>query len=205
MTYAVDIETIPDLAMIDFLPEVSASKTLKDPVKIAADIEEKQKKQRENMGLDSIFAKIICIGIYSPEKSFTLMGEEKDIIQEFWDIVGQHSQIITFNGKNFDIDVILKRGIRYGIGNFAVDRLLRDKYKSGRLVDIMSDFCVPGEYRSLNTLSKIFLGKEKKEIDFKLFPELLETEEGRKKIADYCLYDAQLTYELAEKFGYYVD
>ena len=205
MTYAVDIETIPDLTMIDFLPEVSASKTLKDPVKIAADIEEKQKKQRENMGLDSIFAKIICIGIYSPEKSLALMGEEKDIIQEFWDIVGQHSQIITFNGKNFDIDVILKRGIRYGIGNFAVDRLLRDKYKSGRLVDIMSDFCVPGEYRSLNTLSKIFLGKEKKEIDFKLFPELLETEEGRKKIADYCLYDAQLTYELAEKFGYYVD
>lgn len=205
MTYAVDIETIPDLAMIDFLPEVSASKTLKDPVKIAADIEEKQKKQRENMGLDSIFAKIICIGIYSPEKSFALMGEEKDIIQDFWDIVGQHSQIVTFNGKNFDIDVILKRGIRYGIGNFAVDRLLRDKYKSGRLVDIMSDFCVPGEYRSLNTLSKIFLGKEKKEIDFKLFPELLETEEGRKKIADYCLYDAQLTYELAEKFGYYVD
>ena len=96
MTYAVDIETIPDLTMIDFLPEVSASKTLKDPVKIAADIEEKQKKQRENMGLDSIFAKIICIGIYSPEKSFALMGEEKDIIQEFWDIVGQHSQIITF-------------------------------------------------------------------------------------------------------------
>lgn len=203
--FAIDIETIPDLSMVDLLPEVTASKVLKDPAKIAADIEEKKRKQLETMALDPLFAKVICISIYNPKEKYVLMGEEADIISKFWDVVGTKSQLVTYNGKGFDLDVLLKRGVRYGIGRFAIDRFIRDKYKSGRVVDIMEDFCKPGESRSLNTLAKVYLGKEKREIDVKLFPELLETEEGRAQIGEYCLHDARLTWELAEKLGYYMD
>lgn len=205
MSFAIDIETIPDLSMVDLLPPVSASRTLKDPAKIAADIEEKARKQKEAMSLDPLFAKIICIGVYNPHEKIALMGEENQILKDFWSVVGKHAQIITFNGRRFDLDVILKRGVKHGIGNFFLDRFLRDRGKSGRVIDIMDDFCLYGEFRSLDTLSKVYLGKQKKEIDFKLFPELLESEEGRNKIADYCLYDAQLTYELAQKLGYCIN
>lgn len=205
MSFAIDIETIPDLSMIDLLPEVTANKVLKDPAKIAADIEEKKRKQIETMALDSVFAKVVCISIYNPNEKYVLMGEEEEIIGQFWDIVGTKSQLITYNGKGFDLDVLLKRGIRYGIGKFAIDKFIRERYKSGRVVDIMEDFCKPGESRSLNTLAKVYLGKEKREIDVKTFPELLKTEEGRAQIGEYCLHDARLTWELAEKFGYYLD
>ena len=203
MDFAVDIETMPDLSMIDLLPEVKASKTLKDPVKIENDLAEKKAKQIAEMSLDPVFAKVICIGIYNPKQKYILMGDEKDIITKFWDVIGKHGQIFTYNGRNFDIDVLLKRGLKYNIGNFIINSMLfNPKKMGGRVVDIMEVFCKYGEHRKLDTLANVYLGKQKNDIDFNDFPELMKTSEGREIIGAYCLKDAQLTWELAEKFGY---
>lgn len=203
MDFAIDIETMPDLSMVDLLPEVKASRTLKDPAKIEADLKEKKDKQIAEMGLDPIFAKVICIGIYNPKEKYILMGKEEEIINKFWVAVGKHGQIFTYNGRAFDMDVLLKRGLKYNIGHFVTDCMLyRPKHMAGRVVDLMEVFCKYGEYRKLDTLAKIYLGKEKIDIDFNDFPELMKTDEGKAQIGAYCLKDAQLTWELAEKFGY---
>lgn len=203
MDFAIDIETIPDLSMIDLLPEVKPSRTLKDPAKIEQDLKEKKEKQIAEMGLDPVFAKVICVSLYNPKESHILIGEEKEILTKFWETIGNHGQIFTYNGRGFDMDVLLKRGLRYDIGHFVTDCMLfRPKHMCGRVIDLMEIFCKYGEYRKLDTLAKIYLGKEKIDIDFNDFPELLKTEEGKAKIGEYCLKDAQLTWELAVKFGY---
>lgn len=204
MTFAVDIETMPDLSMIDLLPEVKPSKALKDPLKIEADIRDKKAKQIADMALNPMFAKIICIGMYKPGEEYALMGDEKEMIDTFWRIIGKSERIVTFNGIGFDMDVVIKRGLKHGRRLFQVDKLLLDK-RSGRHIDLMNEFCQWGQYEKLDTLAKVYLGKQKLDIDFNLFPELLKTQEGKDKIAEYCLQDCKLTYELAEYFGYNLD
>ena len=60
-TLIMDIETIADPSVIPFLPPVEAKGGLKDPVKIAADIEEKKQKQIETLGLDKTTCLICCV------------------------------------------------------------------------------------------------------------------------------------------------
>ena len=97
MSYAVDIETIPDLSMVDFLPDVKPDKRLTDACKIAKDIEIKKQEQISKMSLNPIFAKVICISMYNPSEEHILMGDEGKIIKDFWDILGKHGNIFTYN------------------------------------------------------------------------------------------------------------
>lgn len=202
MAFGLDIECMPDLSMIDLLPEVSIDGRLKDEVKKKEAYEIKKQQQIDNMALNPLFAKVICICLYSPQEKYVLMGDERDIISHFWQIIGSHETIYTYNGNEYDLNVILKRGLLYEPRMFAVDRLLCDKYKAGRHVDIMQKFSLNGKYEKLDTLAKVYLKKQKLDIDFKEFPELLKTKEGQEKIGEYCMQDAQLVYELAELLGY---
>lgn len=58
MSYAVDIETLPDLSMVDFLPDVKPDKRLTDVCKIEKDIELKKQKQISEMALNPILQKL---------------------------------------------------------------------------------------------------------------------------------------------------
>lgn len=206
MSYAVDIETIPDLSMVDFLPDVKPDKRLTDACKIAKDIEIKKQEQISKMSLNPIFAKVICISMYNPSEEHILMGDEGKIIKDFWDILGKHGNIFTYNGKSFDMPVIIKRGLRYNIGNYYFNSsMFCDRYKAARHIDIMEQFCGNNGYEKLDTLAKVYLGKTKNEISFSEFPELLKTTSGQEKIGKYCLQDAKLTWELAEKMGFMME
>ena len=57
-----DIETIPNVDVVDLIPEPKAHGGLKDPVKIAADIEKKKAEAVDKMGLDPNFGRICVIG-----------------------------------------------------------------------------------------------------------------------------------------------
>lgn len=206
MPFAIDIETIPDLSMVDLLPQIQPDKRIKDLDKVIQDVVLKKQAQIQKMGLNPIFAKVICICLYSPEKQYVLMGEEEEILKKFWETIGRHTQIFTYNGRNFDFPVIIKRSLRYNIGNFYFNTtMFCDRYKSARHVDVMESFCGYGNYEKLDTLSKVYLGDEKDEISFLDFPKLLETKEGQETIAKYCMQDAKLTWQLAEKMGFLME
>jgi len=197
----IDIETYGNEEMIKYLPEVEASKTLKDPEKIAKDIEEKRQEQIDKMALNPLYGKIACIGLYSQDYQDVLFGTEEEILTKYFKIV-QDKNIITYNGINFDIPFIYKRACIYGIKDIADMKPMVAKFNNRHHIDIMQEFCEYGKYEKLNTLAKIYLGEEKKDFDVKLIKDLIATEDGRKQLKNYCLQDVALTYKLAVKFGY---
>ena len=128
MSFAIDIETIPDVSMVDLLPEVVPSKALKDPAKIAADIEEKKRKQIDGMSLDPVFAKVICIGIYKPnDDSRVLMGEEPFFIDQVTDLLIEN--VLSDSERDFN-QIIL-----YGADTDAISII-----NAARRFPMMSDY-----------------------------------------------------------------
>ncbi|PNX49861.1 MAG: hypothetical protein BV457_00040 [Thermoplasmata archaeon M9B1D] len=206
MIYAIDIETIPNEEAICLLPEVKAKANLKDEKKIKEDIEAKRQIQIEKMALCPEFGKIACIGIYGEDKKEVLVGEEKEILQKFlFEFLPNINlaQIVTYNGKGFDFNFIIKRALYYRLVRIWELKVWCDKYNATNMhVDLMSEYCRYGEYKSLDLLSAVYLGEKKIEFDVKEIPELMKTEEGIKKLKEYCLKDCELTYKLAKKFGY---
>lgn len=202
----VDIETMPDMDAVKFLPEVRASGVLKDPVKIEADIAEKKAAQLEAMALSPKTGKIACIGFYADDFQDVVFGEV-DALNRFNQIV-QDRVIITFNGKSFDLPYIFKRAMVNNLRWAGIPQMkaYTDKYKAqSKHIDLKEEHEVYGQvdkYESLESLSQVYLGYGKSDMDFKRIPELVLTEEGQKELSAYCLQDCKLTWELAKRFGF---
>ncbi len=209
---AFDLETIADKRMIANLPEPKADSRIKDPVKIAANIEEKRKKQIADMGLSPMYNMICCAGWADGEKSGTITLEEespeaeKKLLEEFWEILNNYDHFVTFNGRSFDVRCLLLHGMEYGI--YPAVNIDRGKYnKAGsnhtdlRLVLSGDDPFAKGQ---LDTYAKKYLGDQKTEgIDGAMVQDYWEM--GLKEdIANYCEKDCQLTmglYQMADKAG----
>jgi predicted PolB exonuclease-like 3'-5' exonuclease len=155
---AFDIETIADQSMVGILPEVTAAGNLKDPAKIAADIEKKKQQQLLDMGLDPLTNVICCFGwcdnsgkagnIILPTDD-TGKDDEKRLLLQAWDILGQYQHFISFNGRAFDLRCLHLHGIthrvrpsilidsgRYNRGNHTDLRLVlagEERFAKGRL------------------------------------------------------------------------
>jgi len=203
--YAIDIETMPNEEMKKYLPEVKAKANLKDPVKIEADIKKKSSEQVGKMALSPEFGKIACIGIYGDGMKIVLMDTEKKMLESFFSFLQENKdkKIITHNGKAFDFDFIFKRAFHYGLAKLSDMKKWTDKYKAKDThIDLMTEYCKYKEYKSLDLLASIYLGEKKIEFDVKTIPQIIKTEEGIKKLKEYCLKDCELTYNLAKKFGY---
>lgn len=202
--YAIDIETMRNDEVIKYLPEVKAKGTLKDPKKIQADIKEKKQKQIDKMALSPEFGKIACIGIYGEDRKEVLAGDEKEILEKFLRfLIKTKFKIVTYNGKGFDFDFIYKRAIFHNLVGLKDMKNWTDKYKATeRHIDLMAEYCKYGEYKKLDLLASVYLGEKKLDFDFKEIPEMAKTEEGIKKLKEYCLKDCELTYKLAKRFGY---
>ena len=65
-----------------------------------------------NRSLDPNYSKIIVIGLKLDNEVKLLTGEEKNILNEFWNIIKENNDIIvTHNGYKFDIPFIIVRSI----------------------------------------------------------------------------------------------
>ncbi len=197
----IDIETMPDLGKVDMLPEPSISKVLKDEAKIAIAKEEARQAQIEKMALSPYEGRIACIG-YCFENGVKdcHIADEATLLKRFF-LEISNKKLITFNGIGFDIPFIYKRAMILGIKPSVPYSFLIKKYDNPFHLDLMLLEANHSrtDAKSLDYLCKLILGKSKKEFDFKEIPELLKTEEGQIKLADYCKHDVELTYELYKK------
>jgi len=201
----VDIETMPNDAVLELLPEPKIDSRLRNPELIALAKSEGREKQVEKMALSPLTGTIACIGLHSEAGQSILFGgdNEKAALEMFWQII-QYKQLITFNGKNFDIPFLFKRGIILGCSwaTIPVMKEYTERFKSAKHIDLMAEFCNYGEYESLDTLARFILGDKKAEFDFREIPELMKTPEGQEKISVYCQQDCELTWKLAKRMGY---
>jgi DNA polymerase elongation subunit (family B) len=199
----IDIETMANPDAIALLPEPSIDSRLKDPAKIAEAKAEAKTKQIEKMALSPLTGKIAAIGLYGELGGEVLIDDEKAMLDAAYAAI-KASQIITYNGKDFDIPYIFKRGIILGCewATIREMKLYTKRYDDMTHIDLMAEFCNYGEREKLDNLARFILLEGKIEFDFREIPELLKTPEGKAKISEYCLKDCELTYKLAKRMGF---
>ena len=202
---AFDLETIADRTMMGILPEIKPSGRLSDPTKIAADIEEKKKKQIAYMGLDPMMNMICCSGWCSERGSGYLSIEtdtheaEKKLLIDFWDLLSEYDYFITFNGRSFDLRCMLLHGITHGIRpSVNIDK---GRYNKGNHLDLRLILAGDNQFAKgkLDFFAQKYLGDQKtKGIDGEMVQSYFDM--GlHEDIAEYCRKDAELTYQLYQK------
>lgn len=130
----VDIETIANPDMVQYLPEPEAPGNYKDANKIASYIAEAKEKATETMALDPDFCKIKAIGFgFGFEKRISKIADEKELLEMFWDYAVQYFYLCNFNLIGFDLPVILRRSLMLKV---KPSRLFQvKKYSTEQLID----------------------------------------------------------------------
>lgn len=202
--FIIDIETVPNRELTDvFTDGITAPKSYKDPDKIHAYIREKEANARKEMSLDPDFCEILCIGIKEEGKDGVLMTIEEFAqwlkgyytTEDGGKVYNLHRKMVTFNGKQFDIPIILREGIRKGI-DLPYRELMQQcsKYNAKNHIDLMQELATGyNEFKSLDKYLQIYLNISKTPIDFETASE--------EKVRRHCLEDISNTEKLFNKFA----
>lgn len=120
MTYAIDIETIPGDKVADYiaLKKYHAPANIKDPEKIAANIEEQKEKDAMKAALYWWTARVVCIcciDTKTQEKFIFMDVDEKKMLKEFFLFCRNEHHFVAQN-YSFDIPFIIGRAMALDIG-----------------------------------------------------------------------------------------
>jgi len=135
--------------------------------------EDKKSQKRDDairyLSLYPLTAKTIAIAIYHVEKEKTFVYyesnvseewvneeknisykglSEKEMIQSFWRIVDFTDQVITFNGRNFDIPFLMMRSAMLEIR--PTKNLMGKRFDSSNHIDLLEQFTFYGVTRKFN-------------------------------------------------------
>lgn len=201
-TFILDIETkMSDKSLSIYEQNIKAPGNLKDPVKIEEALALKRAKASKAIKTDTDFADILCIGIkqsggekklYTP-KELEAWFESRKIADR--DGNGFHYDIkfVTYNGKAFDIPLLIKVGIKEGL-NYPYQLLMdmTNKYKNNKHIDLMLELGAYGQFKSLDTMLQIYCDISKTPVDFDTA--------GDEEIKEHCLEDLDNTDKLYYKF-----
>lgn len=187
-----DIETEPKEELIEFVQgNIKAPANYKDEKKIAEYIAEKKLDVNKKMATDTDYARVKFVGVKE-------LGEEAEImsIKQFMDLLQSDVSytLVSFNGKQFDVPIIIKEGIRLGIKIESNLFNCMKRFDNTWHIDMMEvlSFGQRDNVKSLDNYARIYLGKEKKPIDFATCSD--------DELKEHCKEDLSLTEELYLKF-----
>jgi hypothetical protein len=204
----VDIETcgLPNAA--DFLEPVQPDARLKDPAKIAADIEEKTAARVNKLALDWNVGRIAAVAWWTEEFGTTVRVCRDEIaeataLMEFWREC-RHRTIVGFNVKGFDLKFMTQRSRYLGVPYPVLDL---GKYGRKGITDLYLDLTFgDGTYdqgcmrRTLKAFSKRFGLALTDDINGAEIPALVAAGEWE-KVEAHVTADVALTVALARKLG----
>ncbi|RLG13996.1 MAG: hypothetical protein DRN66_03110 [Candidatus Nanohalarchaeota archaeon] len=146
-----------------------------------------------------------------------VVEDEKSIIEKMGEIIKKQNPdfILTYNGDNFDFNVLEDRAKTFGIKlqwssigeNFTYfSKGARKKAQCFGLVHIdiykfvfsIMRGTIKSETLKLNNIAKELLGDEKKDVSYSDISHAWRTKTNLSKIADYCVHDSVLTLKLGE-------
>ena len=186
---------------------------------------EKIDKSKRYLSLYPFTAKVVAIGMLNVESEGSLVlfegkdswkaedkkveykgVEEREMLELFWNYVSKVDQVITFNGRNFDIPFLMLRSAMLRVKPSA--NLIQSRYSLTHHIDLLDQFTFYGLMRKFNLdfycnafgiespKSKGITGMEVKEL----------YKAGRiKDIAIYCGEDIKATYELYKIWNEYLN
>lgn len=164
MNVYLDIETCANLDLLEiFTSNIKAPKTYKDEDKIKEYVENAKKDAIPKMMVDIDYCNIACIGCKKENEEAKLIT-----LEEFAEIFNMsESRIIVFNGKKFDLPILLRQSIKKSLDLPYRDlhEALKSRY-SPKVIDVMEELGNYGDYKSMDTYLKIYCGIEKTPIDF---------------------------------------
>lgn len=217
MFYAFDIETMPDHAKINSLPEPEVKLgNLKDETKIAEKKAEARAEQIAKMALNPLYGRICAAVFVASDGNGELESlrfaagdddaEEAVLISGCFDVLRLDcARIVTWNGIGFDLPFLFKRAALLGVPLDGVPVLTHwtRRYSTAAHIDLMQIWSGwnAAQYAKLDDVGGAVVDDHKIKIDVRDFPELVKTEEGRTRILDYCEQDVRLTYKIFKKFN----
>ncbi len=75
----------------------------------------------ETIGFNAMTDRVLCIGTHYNHMINVIIDEdEKKVLQEFWNMITEEDEIITFNGDGFDIPFLIKRSL---INNIKIKKI----------------------------------------------------------------------------------
>lgn len=191
-----DLETKPNLALKG-LWMATHEKEMKESIDASATEQQVHDYVHGKMATDTDFCEIALICIKQ-------LGGETRVIKDFsklgdpaWGRLLQQMDLCTYNGKSFDLPIIIKHGVKLGL-DLPYRRLANACKKWGygeRHVDIMETLAFGGRFASLDTYLQIYLGKEKESKGAEFFRTATLEE-----LEAHCVADCLLTEELYLKF-----
>lgn len=93
----------------------------------------------EATGLDGTWGRIFCIGYaIDDEPVMCLSGDEKKMLEKFWEIARDMDLFIGFNNLDFDIPFIIQRSVILGVKPSRAISMRR--YSSDTVYDIMQEW-----------------------------------------------------------------
>jgi DNA polymerase I/DNA polymerase-2 len=151
-------------------------------------------------------------------KHVELVIDEKSLLERFVQIIKEQNPdfIITFNGDNFDFPKIRERSEKFKISlnlgrdNSKVKMVRRGRVSSAKIhgrvhidlygfIDHILSTSLKTEILTLDAVATELLGLKKRDLKWKDIQESWKTKNGLKQLADYCLWDSELTLKLANQ------
>jgi len=191
-----------------------------------AQTEEEKELVKKSLALHALTGEVVTIGMLNPDTGKGVMlfqnkgesiddfaeggllyesGSEKELLEKFWDMVKTYKQIITFNGRGFDIPFLMTRSAINGV---RVSRnFMGYRYNPKEHCDLMEQLTYYGATRKFNLdfYAKSFGIKSSKDegIDGSMVGELYKQKKYI-EVARYCHRDLLTTKDLYEYWDKYL-
>jgi hypothetical protein len=202
----VDLETAPIAGADAYLDPVQADKRLKDPEKVKADLEEKERTRLEKLALDWNVGRIVALAWWtaSGEACHICQTEEQeaDALRAFW-MASRNRMLIGYNIKNFDGPYLIQRSRYLGVRPGAIDL---NRYSQRGCIDIFNELTFndcPASWamrRTLSSFARRFGIPVTDDVGGAEVPALVAAGEWD-KVRQHVTSDVQLTVALAQRLG----
>jgi len=207
-----DIETIPQQKALTRSQQDWLDKKLEFALAKAPSYEDREETKRRIMATTPYLGEIVCISLGEVQGSKinaeSFIGEEKDLLKRFWEVIGGVSNglYVSFNGLKFDVNFIVMRSMYHKVLPTNKNFLNTSKFRKFPHFDVMAwmaDWGYPSP--TLDIACDIAGVVSSKEGEIKAKDVAQAFEDGKiDQIAEYCEEDVRATLEVYLQFKNYV-
>lgn len=208
-----DLEAVARDEAADLVREPKARGNLVDPEKIAADKEKKAAALKSRLALDPFGCRIVAAGWACGDDPVRVHlcydeDDERWAVSTLIEFMASSDEIVTFNGRAYDVPVVMARAWLLGVTVPRALRLAVEKRYDSRIIDLYQVVTF-GQGRSEDTpisrglvsMSKVFgLGIPDDDEDGSQIAQMVA--EGRwDDVREHCARDVERTRALALRLG----